>query len=766
MVEDFSTAIVHFQAALAHSQTLTPEQQAEALYQLGVASFRDGRFDEAVAAFDRLLTEYEWGETAVYFYLARAHTALGDQTAAITAYQTYLQVNPDMAAYVNPRLAELYLALGEVDSALAALEAALAAPAHRLTHIAIRRQLAQFYLDSGNYAAAISQYDAIREMAVTENTQGEMTYLAGTAELMAGNTEAAYARYLTGITSYPRAYKSYLGLIALVEAGIPVDMFQRGLVDFYAKAYQPAIAAFRAYIEANPETYRADAHLYLAWSYEAIGDLPTALAELADYGRAHPPEALIETAKMYARAGDWTAAIDGYEQYLATYPEGRDAPFAAWWSAALAERMGEIQTAVSRYERLANAYGWHQDAPEALFRAGWLAYNNGDTDTAIHLWQRAAQNYPQADYGAAGLVWLLKVLPARLAETAVSPTATLTITPTLTPTTTAPVTSTFSSPAETFVLPNLEELYAQSRRQAFQLRNTGYYGLRAQDLAHGREPFVTAVPPNLPHDPAAGQAEAEAWLRQWLGLSPNTDVRTLSPELAENPRLKIGQKLWQAGLFEEAKRELEAVRLSVNDDPLLTYQLALYFRDLGLYRSSILAAVNLLTLSGETVFTAPRFIGRLAYPVYYANLIMPLANSYGFHPLLQFALVRQESLFESFARSGAAAQGLSQVIPDTGAYIARQLQWPDYENEDLYRPYVGLTFGAFYLAQQLQAFDGHVHAALAAYNAGPGNAARWYSQAGGEIDQFVEVVDFAETRLYIERIYAGFAIYRYLYGGE
>jgi soluble lytic murein transglycosylase len=145
---------------------------------------------------------------------------------------------------------------------------------------------------------------------------------------------------------------------------------------------------------------------------------------------------------------------------------------------------------------------------------------------------------------------------------------------------------------------------------------------------------------------------------------------------------------------------------------------------------------------------------------------MAEAQSYGYDPLLQFALVRQESLFESFATSGAAAQGLSQVIPDTGAYIAKRLGLDDYVNEDLYRPYIGIAFGAYYLDQQLDAFDGDVAAALSAYNAGPGNAARWYEQAGGDIDLYVETVDFSETRQYIERIYAGQAIYRHLYGAD
>ena len=60
-------------------------------------------------------------------------------------------------------------------------------------------------------------------------------------------------------------------------------------------------------------------------------------------------------------------------------------------------------------------------------------------------------------------------------------------------------------------------------------------------------------------------------------------------------------------------------------------------------------------------------------------------------------------------------------------------------------------------------FDGFVPAALSAYNAGPGNAARWFKQVPDDLDGYLEVVNFAETRLYIERIYIGHVIYRHLY---
>ena len=312
----------------------------------------------------------------------------------------------------------------------------------------------------------------------------------------------------------------------------------------------------------------------------------------------------------------------------------------------------------------------------------------------------------------------------------------------------------------------LSQLLAELETEAAGRTLETYYAVRARDMVAGTPPFAPPANVVVPEDDSAAQREAEAWLKTQFGLETDDPLHLLSPELAYDQRRITGQKLWQMGLFQAAKLELESLRQDVSGDPLLSYQLALFFRDLGLYRSSIIAAQSVLTNAGVSVFEAPEFIGRLAYPAYYADLILPLAEQYGYDPLLQFALVRQESLFESFARSGAAAQGLSQVIPDTGAYIAERLHWPDYENDDLYKPYVGLNFGAYYIDQQLDAFDGVTHAALAAYNAGPGNAARWYDIAGDDLDLFKETMDFAETRKYIDRIYLGQAVYRYLYGEE
>jgi len=255
-------------------------------------------------------------------------------------------------------------------------------------------------------------------------------------------------------------------------------------------------------------------------------------------------------------------------------------------------------------------------------------------------------------------------------------------------------------------------------------------------------------------------------LADWLALENVTDLGQPSSDLASAPRLQRGLELWRLGRFAEGKAELEALRENTTSDALTQYQLALLFRDLGLYRSSILCATRIVYLSpAETVLDAPPFVARLAYPTYYDDLVLQNAQESGIEPLLLFALIRQESAFESLATSYASAHGLMQVIPDTGAQIAAQLGWPaDYETSDLYLPHVSLRFGTYYLAQQRDRFDGRIDVALAGYNGGPFNAARWLEDAGDDPDLFLELITLREPRLYIQRIREHLEIYRTLYG--
>jgi soluble lytic murein transglycosylase len=137
---------------------------------------------------------------------------------------------------------------------------------------------------------------------------------------------------------------------------------------------------------------------------------------------------------------------------------------------------------------------------------------------------------------------------------------------------------------------------------------------------------------------------------------------------------------------------------------------------------------------------------------------------HGFDGLFLLSVVRQESLFEGFATSYAAARGLMQIIPDTGQMVADKLAWPPgYEDDDLYRPMVSVRLGAQYLADQRDLFEGDLYASLAAYNAGPGNALNWESIVPDDPDLFLEVIRLDQPKRYIQVIFWAYTHYQDLY---
>jgi soluble lytic murein transglycosylase len=170
-------------------------------------------------------------------------------------------------------------------------------------------------------------------------------------------------------------------------------------------------------------------------------------------------------------------------------------------------------------------------------------------------------------------------------------------------------------------------------------------------------------------------------------------------------------------------------------------------------------AVRIRQAAGVASHEVPGDLLRVAYPVDYVAQVDGQARVNGLDPLFLAAVVRQESFWDASAGSPVGAVGLTQVMPATGEGIARALEVKEFRTSDLFKPAVSLQFGAYYLAGQLKRL-GNPHYALAAYNAGPGNAARWIDGAGkGNAADFVEQVDYAETQHYVAVIMEHYAHY-------
>lgn len=123
---------------------------------------------------------------------------------------------------------------------------------------------------------------------------------------------------------------------------------------------------------------------------------------------------------------------------------------------------------------------------------------------------------------------------------------------------------------------------------------------------------------------------------------------------------------------------------------------------------------------------------RLGVPESMDRIFEEASQKYGVPLALLKAVGKAESNFNASAVSGAGAQGVMQLMPATAKSLGV---------EDPFDARSNIMGGAKYLSEKLNLYDGDIDLALAAYNAGSGNVAKY----GG-------VPPFAETRNYIKRI--------------
>jgi soluble lytic murein transglycosylase len=155
---------------------------------------------------------------------------------------------------------------------------------------------------------------------------------------------------------------------------------------------------------------------------------------------------------------------------------------------------------------------------------------------------------------------------------------------------------------------------------------------------------------------------------------------------------------------------------------------------------------------------------RLMYPLPRHDELRALAETESVDPLLVAALVRQESAWDPRATSAAGARGLMQVMPPTGAALARRLAIKPWHADSLYNPALNLRLGIAYLAEAVRRHNGDIPSVLAAYNAGPSRVTLWTARFGGEDrDLWIERIPFTETRDYVRTIQRNLALYRSLY---
>ncbi len=131
---------------------------------------------------------------------------------------------------------------------------------------------------------------------------------------------------------------------------------------------------------------------------------------------------------------------------------------------------------------------------------------------------------------------------------------------------------------------------------------------------------------------------------------------------------------------------------------------------------------------------------------------------------LLFAIMRQESRFETRLISRAGATGVMQLMPETAHDVGGGGDYTGAARPQLFDPQWNLMLGQRYVATLLasQPIAGNLFHLTAAYNAGPSNLLRWRQDLEGINDPllFIESIPMHETRDYVRKVLANYWIYQ------
>ena len=157
----------------------------------------------------------------------------------------------------------------------------------------------------------------------------------------------------------------------------------------------------------------------------------------------------------------------------------------------------------------------------------------------------------------------------------------------------------------------------------------------------------------------------------------------------------------------------------------------------------------------------------LRFPLHHDATIRREATRNNIDPAWVAAEIRAESIFNPKARSGANAMGLMQVLPTTGAAVAKRIGSNWGGAASLYEPDTNITLGTAYLRQMLDQYGGKPYFAIAGYNAGPAPLTRWQTQRPDmDADFWIETISYKETREYVARVLAFSVIYDWRLDGD
>ena len=188
-------------------------------------------------------------------------------------------------------------------------------------------------------------------------------------------------------------------------------------------------------------------------------------------------------------------------------------------------------------------------------------------------------------------------------------------------------------------------------------------------------------------------------------------------------------------------------------------------RKARLYKAIGVAVLVLALVGLGTAVLMDRLAERTGrvYPMEYTELIRSRAAAEGLEPAYVAAVILAESSYDPQAVSSVNAQGLMQIMPETGAWIAGKFD-ETYVEGCLFDPETNIRYGCWYLGYLLRRYDGDKTCSTAAYHSGQGTVDGWLKDPEYSTDgRTLNIIGGPRANTYVGRVLEYYEKYTQLY---
>ncbi len=501
----------------------------------------------------------------------------------------------------------------------------------------------------------------------------------------------------------------------------PDTHYERAQAFLGQSLHAEAIEELKKFLAHDPSSpHRGDAKLKLGIAqvrlklYDQARDTFQALA--AEQG-PRADEASVWLGRVYLRQGLGEKLLDLCrtlpKRTMTPEQKGQINLFAGIWL----EDEARFDEAIARYQQVAKFGEPASQRAEAQWREGWVLYRTARYQDAVTVWRQIVDQ-KDSDFEPQALYWIARSYDQ--VEDAKS--------------------------KETFALLCHRFPYTYYCQLAREHTDLSVSGQTKQEgsvvVTSSTQPVLEVTQTSVQDNQTSGRMQIEL-----------------------QPAYRRAVELRTLGLEHDAARELGALTDRYSRDPEVLATLSMMLNEVGAYHHALRLVRSRFREKLER--TGGAFADGLWSVAYPTGLIptIKMSGANGVDPFLVAAIIREESQYDWRAVSRVGAIGLMQVMPATANAVAQQHRLPSLTREDLFDQEINIRIGARYVEQLFTQFAGNVVRTIAAYNAGPIVVGTWAATFRGRSeDEFVELIQYQETRQYVKRVLRSYKEYLRLAG--